>query len=242
MAQTRTQEAYALPEWKGPLSHPFYSLVVKRVLDFLLALLLFIPCSLFMLPIALAVRLDSPGPIFYRAPRGGYRNKTFYIFKFRTMVRDADKTGGTTALNDARITRVGWFLRKTKLDEIPQLLNILKGDMSFIGPRPELLLYTKQYNKEQECILWVRPGISDESSLRYINQDELVGTDNPVENYEKYILPHKNAMRVEYALNQSFLLDAKLFLRTVGGVFKKARRVVRETGSAGAAAQRKENL
>ena len=217
-----------LPVWKGPLSHPFYSVVIKRILDFLLALILLIPGLILMIPIAIAVRLDSPGPIFYRAPRGGYHNKTFFIFKFRTMVQDADKTGGTTALNDARVTRVGRILRKTKLDEIPQLLNILTGDMSFIGPRPELLRYTMRYTRSQECILWVRPGISDESSLVYINQDELVGTENPVENYEKYILDHKNALRVEYALNQSFLLDAKLFLRTVAGVFKKAKRVVRE--------------
>lgn len=217
-----------LQRWEGPLSHPFYSLAVKRLLDFLLALILLIPGLILMIPIAIAVRLDSPGPVFYRAPRGGYRNKTFMIFKFRTMVRDADKTGGTTALNDARVTRVGHILRKTKLDEIPQLLNILKGEMSFIGPRPELLRYTMQYTPEQECILWVRPGISDESSLVYISQDELVGAENPVENYEKFILANKNALRVEYAMNQSFLLDVKLFVRTIAGVFHKAKRVVRE--------------
>ncbi len=217
-----------LPRWEGPLSHPFYSHVIKRVLDFLLALILLIPGLVLMIPVAIAVRLDSKGPIFYRAPRGGYHNKTFYIFKFRTMVQNADKTGGTTALNDARITRVGRILRKTKLDEIPQLFNILKGEMSFIGPRPELLLYTMRYTRDQECILWVRPGISDESSLVYISQDEMVGTDNPVENYEKFILAHKNALRVEYALNQNFALDMKLLFRTIAGVFHKAKRVVRE--------------
>ncbi len=217
-----------LPRWEGPLSHPFYSHVVKRILDFLLALLLLIPGLVIMIPVAIAVRLDSRGPVFYRAPRGGYHNKTFYIFKFRTMVQDADKTGGTTALHDARITRVGRILRKTKLDEIPQLFNILKGDMSFIGPRPELLLYTMRYTRDQECILWVRPGISDESSLVYISQDEMVGADNPVENYEKYILANKNALRVKYALSQSFALDMKLFFQTVAGVFHKAKRVVRE--------------
>lgn len=227
-----------LPRWEGPLSHPFYSLVVKRILDFLLALILLIPGLILMIPIAIAIKLDSPGPVFYRAPRGGYRNKTFYIFKFRTMIKDADKSGGTTALNDARVTRVGHILRKTKLDEIPQLFNILKGEMSFIGPRPELLRYTMQYTPEQECILWVRPGISDESSLVYINQDELVGAENPVENYEKYILANKNALRVKYALNQSFLLDAKLFVRTIASVFHKAKRVVREEATK--AAPRKE--
>lgn len=217
-----------LQRWEGPLSHPFYSHVVKRVLDFLLALILLIPGLVIMIPVAIAVRLDSRGPIFYRAPRGGYHNKTFYIFKFRTMVQNADKTGGTTAFNDARITRVGRILRKTKLDEIPQLLNILKGEMSFIGPRPELLLYTMRYNKEQECILWVRPGISDESSLVYISQDEMVGAENPVENYEKYILDNKNALRVKYAKSQCFALDMQLFFKTIAGVFHKAKRVVRE--------------
>ena len=224
-----------LPKWEGPLSHPFYSLVVKRALDFLLALILLIPGLVLMLPIAIAIRLDSPGPVFYRAPRGGYKNKTFLIFKFRTMISGADKTGGTTALNDARVTRVGHILRKTKLDEIPQLINILKGEMSFIGPRPELLLYTMQYTKDQECIQWVRPGISDESSLVYISQDELVGEDDPVGNYEKYILPKKNALRVEYAMSQSFSLDAKLFWRTIAGVFSKAGRVVKEEAAKTAA-------
>ena len=218
-----------LPRWDGPLSHPFYSKVVKRILDFSLALVMLIPCSFLMIPIAIAVKLDSPGTVFYRAPRGGYHNKTFYILKFRTMVTGADKTGGCTALNDSRVTRVGTILRKTKLDEIPQLLNILKGDMSFIGPRPELLLYTTQYTKDQECILWVRPGISDAACIEFISQDEIVGETNPVENYEKYILPKKNQMRVDYALNQSFALDTKLFFGTIAGVFNKNKKIIQNT-------------
>ena len=215
-----------LPRWDGPLSHPFYSKVVKRILDFSLALVMLIPCSFLMIPIAIAVKLDSPGTVFYRAPRGGYHNKTFNILKFRTMVTGADKTGGCTALNDSRVTRVGAILRKPKLDEIPQLLNILKGDMSFIGPRPELLLYTTQYTKDQECILWVRPGISDAACIEFISQDEIVGETNPVENYEKYILPKKNQMRVDYALNQSFALDTKLFFGTIAGVFNKNKKII----------------
>ena len=217
-----------LPRWDGPLSHPFYSHVVKRALDFLLALILLIPGVIVMLPLAIWVKLDSPGPILYRAPRGGYHNKTFQIMKFRSMVVGADKTGGTTALNDSRVTRAGKIMRRLKLDELPQLFNILKGDMSFVGPRPELLKYTTQYTTEQECILWVRPGITDRSSIVYIAQDELVGTENPVENYEKYILPEKNRLRVEYALNQSFPLDCGLFFETIGGVFGKAKRMQEE--------------
>ena len=217
-----------LPRWDGPLSHPFYSKVVKRALDFLLALMLLIPGCILMLPLAVWVKLDSPGPVFYRALRGGYHNKPFYIMKFRSMVVDADKTGGCTALNDSRVTRAGKVMRRLKLDELPQLFNILKGDMSFVGPRPELLLYTTQYTPEQECILWVRPGITDRSSIVYIAQDELVGEENPVENFEKYILPEKNRLRVEYAKSQCFTLDMQLFFETIGGVFGKARKMAGE--------------
>ena len=217
-----------LPRWDGPLSHPFYSKVVKRALDFLLALILLIPGCILMLPLAIGVKLDSPGPVFYRALRGGYHNKPFYIMKFRSMVVDADKTGGCTALNDSRVTRAGKVMRRLKLDELPQLFNIIKGDMSFVGPRPELLLYTTQYTPEQECILWVRPGITDRSSIVYIAQDELVGEENPVENFEKYILPEKNRLRVEYAKSQCFTLDMQLFFETIGGVFGKARKMAGE--------------
>ena len=217
-----------LPRWDGPLSHPFYSKVVKRALDFLLALVLLIPGCILMLPLAVWVKLDSPGPVFYRALRGGYHNKPFYIMKFRSMVVDADKTGGCTALNDSRVTRAGKVMRRLKLDELPQLFNIIKGDMSFVGPRPELLLYTTQYTPEQECILWVRPGITDRSSIVYIAQDELVGEENPVENFEKYILPEKNRLRVEYAKSQCFTLDMQLFFETIGGVFGKAKKMAGE--------------
>ena len=217
-----------LPRWYGPLSHPFYSKVVKRILDFVLAVILLIPGCVIMLPLAIWVKLDSPGPVIYKAVRGGYHNKPFMIYKFRSMVVDADKTGGCTALNDSRVTRAGRIMRRLKLDELPQLFNIVKGDMSFIGPRPELLLYTTQYTPEQQCILWVRPGISDRSSIVYISQDEIVGEENPVENFEKYILPEKNRLRVEYAKTQSFPLDLRLFFETITSVFKKAERVAKE--------------
>ena len=216
------------PYWDGPLSHPFYSHVIKRIIDLLLALVLLIPAMIVMIPLAVWVKLDSPGPVLYKALRGGYHNKPFYILKFRSMVVGADKTGGTTALNDSRVTRAGKVMRRLKLDELPQLFNIIKGEMSFVGPRPELLLYTTQYTKEQECILWVRPGITDRSSIVYIAQDELVGEEDPVGNFEKYILPEKNRLRVEYALNQSFRLDAGLFFETIGGVFGKARKMAGE--------------
>lgn len=217
-----------MPYWDGPLSHPFYSHVVKRALDLVLALILLIPALVVMIPLAIWIKLDSPGPVFYKAIRGGYHNQPFKILKFRSMVVDADKSGGCTAKNDDRVTGAGRVMRRLKLDELPQLLNIIRGDMSFVGPRPELLLYTTQYTKEQECIMWVRPGITDRSSIVYIAQDEIVGEEDPVANFEKLILPEKNRLRVEYAMSQSFGLDARLFLETIGGVFGKAEAMAKE--------------
>ena len=218
-----------LPYLDGPLSHPFYSKVVKRIIDLLLSLILLIPGIVLMIPLAVWVKLDSPGPIIYKAVRGGYHNQPFYIYKFRSMVVGADKTGGTTAKNDARVTRAGRVMRKLKLDELPQLFNILKGDMSFVGPRPELLLYTNQYTEEQQCIMWVRPGVTDRSSIVYIAQDEIVGEDDPVGNFERLVLPKKNALRVEYAKSQCFSLDWQLFWETIAGVFKKAEKAARDS-------------
>ena len=215
------------PYWDGPLSHPFYSKVVKRVLDFLLALILLVPGLILMIPLAVWVKLDSEGPVLYKAVRGGYHNQPFRIYKFRSMVVDADKTGGCTAKNDNRVTRAGRVMRRLKMDELPQLFNILKGEMSFVGPRPELLLYTEQYTEEQQCIMWVRPGVTDRSSIVYISQDEIVGEEEPVGNFERLVLPKKNAMRVEYARNQSFPLDWQLFWETIAGVFRKAEKAAK---------------
>ena len=204
-----------LPRWDGPLTHPVYSKYIKRTLDFVLALVLVIPCSLVMIPIAIAVKCTSEGPVFYSALRGGYHNRPFNILKFRTMVVDADKYSSTTAFNDPRVTKVGRILRRSKLDELPQLFNILKGEMSFVGPRPELLRYTTQYTEDEQCILWVRPGITDPSSIKLISLDELVGHDDPEGTYESKILGEKNRMRVEYARSQSFALDMGVFLETL---------------------------
>ncbi|HNW85345.1 MAG TPA: sugar transferase [Candidatus Limiplasma sp.] len=210
-----------LPRWDGRLSHPLYSKVFKRVLDLALALVLLPLGLIVMLPIAAAVKLTSKGPVLYQALRGGYHNRPFTILKFRTMVVGADQYSGTTALNDPRVTRLGRVLRRTKLDELPQLLNIIRGDMSFIGPRPELLKYTMRYTPAEQCILWVRPGISDPSSIQLISLDEAVGHDDPEGAYERNILGEKNRMRVAYAQSQSFLTDAGLLLRTIACVARK---------------------
>lgn len=199
-----------------------YNNYVKRIVDLTISLILFVILLPFLLIIALFIRFDSVGPIIYSALRGGYHDIPFKILKFRTMVVDADKIGGnTTALNDPRITKVGKILRATKLDELPQLLNIIKGEMSFVGPRPEVLAYTSKYTEEEKRILSVRPGITDISSLKYISLDEVVGAVDADEYYEKYVLYHKNLLRLEYVDKQSFSLDAKLFFLTMWGVFKK---------------------
>lgn len=201
----------------------FYNRFLKRIIGLVLAFILLAILWPVYLLIALAVAIEDGTPVFYRPQRGGYHNKSFRIFKFRSMVKNADKIGGgTTALNDPRITRVGNFLRKTKLDEIPQLFNIINGTMSFIGPRPELLRYTDQYEGEEKLIFEVRPGITDFSSIEFINLDEIVGQGDADEMYEKYVLKKKNALRIRYAKEVSLITDTKLFCLTVWNVIKKA--------------------
>lgn len=205
----------------------FYNRVIKRGLDFAFALLLLIFLWPVLLILSVAVVIDDGFPVFYRAKRGGYHNRSFRIFKFRTMVKNADKIGGgTTALKDPRITRVGSFLRKVKLDEFANLLSILNGSMSFIGPRPELEQYVKQYRGTEKLIHEVRPGITDYSSLEFISLDEIVGGANADEQYEKLVLPRKNKLRVKYAATVSFATDVKLFTLTVLAVLKKAKNVI----------------
>lgn len=199
-----------------------YNRIFKRCLDFIIALIAIIVLSPIILIFSLAVLIDDGFPIFYTPPRGGYKGKTFKILKYRTMVRDADKIGGgTTALNDPRITRVGSILRKVKADEIVQIFNVLIGTMSFVGPRPELLQYTEQYTEEESVILKVRPGITDYSSLEFINLDEIVGGENADEMYEKFVLQRKNQLRIKYAEDVSLKTDFIIFSKTVWCVLDK---------------------
>lgn len=204
-----------------------YNRIIKRVIDIILSGIMLVILSPFYLIVTIAVAAQDGFPVFYRADRGGYKNNSFKICKFRSMVKNADKIGGgTTALNDPRITRVGNFLRKTKLDEIPQVGQVFLGKMSFIGPRPELLQYVNQYQGEELDILQVRPGITDYSSVEFINLDEIVGGDNADEMYEKYVLKKKNKLRVKYAHTVSFKTDFTIFFRTVFAVLKKVFRFV----------------
>ena len=208
---------------KKPAYAGIYNRYVKRLMDILISGLGLVIASPFCLVISIAILCETGVPVFYRAERGGYQGKTFRICKFRSMVQNADQIGGgTTALHDSRITRVGNILRKTKLDEIPQLGQVFTGKMSLIGPRPELLRYVEQYTGEELQILQVRPGITDYSSIEFINLDEVVGTENADEMYEKYVLKQKNALRVKYAQTVSFKTDAKLLFLTVWKVLEKA--------------------
>ena len=201
-----------------------YNHYIKRFFDLIISIVGLCVLWPVYVVVALAVVAEDGLPVFYRAPRGGYRGRTFYIAKFRTMVKDADKIGGgTTALHDSRITKVGNFLRKTKLDELPQLGQVLLGKMSLVGPRPELLKYVEQYQGEEKDILQVRPGITDYSSIEFINLDEIVGAEkNADEMYEKYVLHKKNELRVKYAHTVSFVTDIRLLFLTVWKVLEKA--------------------
>ena len=203
-------------------NYRIYSKYIKRSLDISFSLVGIVITAPVMLLIAIMIKISSPGPVFYRGIRTGRFEKPFKIIKFRSMVANAeDIGGGTTALNDRRITRIGHFLRKTKLDEIPQLVNVLLGEMSFIGPRPELQRYTDLYDQDEKVILTVRPGITDLSSIMFISLDEIVGAINPDEIYEKVVLSRKNKMRIDYVNGQSFALDTKILLATVWKVISR---------------------
>lgn len=200
-----------------------YNRCIKRMLDIVVAGAALLVLWPLYLVVSLLIALESGFPVFYRAERGGYRGKPFRICKFRSMVKNADQIGGgTTALHDPRITKIGNFLRKTKLDEFPQLGQVFIGKMSLIGPRPELLKYVSQYQGEELDILQVRPGITDFSSVEFINLDEIVGGENADEMYEKYVLQKKNALRIQYAHQVSFRTDVGILFKTLGAVFHKA--------------------
>lgn len=200
-----------------------YNRFFKRILDILISGTILAVIWPILLIVSIAIAVEDGFPVLYRARRGGYKGKEFRICKFRSMVKNADQVGGgTTALHDPRITRVGNFLRKTKLDEFPQFVQVFTGKMSLIGPRPELLQYTSQYKGQELDILKVRPGITDYSSIEFINLDEIVGGDDADAKYEELVLPRKNALRVKYAHTVSLKTDAYLLWKTAESVLKKA--------------------
>lgn len=195
---------------------------MKRLFDVLssfLILVIFLPV---WLVIALLVAVESPGGVFYKQVRVGKNNRDFYLYKFRTMRVGADKNGLlTVGERDNRITRVGYFLRKYKIDEFPQLINILKGDMSIVGPRPEVRKYVNMYSPEQLRVLSVRPGLTDYASIKYVNENEvLAAAEDPEKIYIEEIMPAKLQLNLQYIANQSFLEDVKLVFGTFRAIFK----------------------
>ena len=189
---------------------------MKRLFDIVASgcgLLVLSPVLLF---VAIWIKLDSPGPVFYRQVRVGYRNKDFRIFKFRSMRIGADKGSLVTiGGRDPRITRSGYFIRKYKLDELPQLINVFVGDMSLVGPRPEVRHYVDYWTPEQMHVLDVRPGITDPASIKFRNENELMGqAEDPEEYYIQVIMQEKIKLYLEYVQNASFWYDLKLIFQT----------------------------
>jgi lipopolysaccharide/colanic/teichoic acid biosynthesis glycosyltransferase len=190
---------------------------MKRIFDLALASLALLLLSPLLFLVAVVIKFDSRGPFFFRQERIGKGGRPFLIFKFRTMVQDAPVKGGAiTFRNDPRITAVGRWLRRTKIDELPQLLNIIKGHMSFVGPRPEVRKYVDLFRQDFDEILQVRPGLTDLASLRYRDEAELLGSfENPEEAYRQQILPDKIRLAKEYLRQSSMLFDIALIFRTL---------------------------
>lgn len=189
---------------------------MKRLFDIVASGLGLLVLSPVLLAVAIWIKLDSNGPIFYRQVRVGRNNKDFRIFKFRSMKIGADKGSLVTiGGRDPRITRSGYFIRKYKLDELPQLINVFVGDMSLVGPRPEVRHYVDYWTPEQMHVLDVRPGITDPASIKFRNENELMGqAENPEDYYINVIMQEKIKLYLEYVENASFGYDMKLIFRT----------------------------
>jgi len=184
----------------------------------LLGLIILLP---FLCIISLLIIISSRGGIFYRQTRVGKHEKEFSLLKFRTMKKNADKMGLLTiGEKDVRVTKIGYFLRKSKLDELAQLLNIIAGQMSVVGPRPEVPKYVALYTKEQKKVLEVRPGLTDVASIKYIKESELLAqSDNPEKLYIEKIMPDKLKLNLQYIENKSFWKDVRIVFQTIGKLF-----------------------
>ncbi|MEN6406731.1 MAG: sugar transferase [Thermoguttaceae bacterium] len=191
--------------------------MLKRLFDMGASAVGLLLISPFLLAAAAAVRLSSPGPVFFRQERMGRGGKPFFILKFRTMVQNAPKLGGQiTVGKDPRITRVGRLLRKTKTDELPQLINVLKGDMSLVGPRPEVRKYVEMFADDYQEILRVRPGVTDLASIKYRDESNvLAAAADPEKEYVERVLPEKIQLAKEYVQRRSFWLDLFIIFGTI---------------------------
>lgn len=197
--------------------------IMKRLFDICASACgLVLLCPVFLI-LAIWIKCDSRGPVFYRQVRVGRGNKDFFLYKFRSMVVDADKGSLiTVGGRDPRVTRSGYFVRKYKLDEFPQLINVLKGDMSLVGPRPEVRHYVDMYTEEQMHVLDVRPGITDMASIKYRNENELLEkADDPEQYYIDVIMPDKLRINLEYVRHNSLWYDIKMIFSTFKEIFTK---------------------
>ena len=196
---------------------------MKRLFDIVASGCGLLVLSPIFLVVAIWIKLDSHGPVFYRQVRVGYKNKDFRIFKFRSMRIGSDKGSLVTiGGRDPRITRSGYFIRKYKLDELPQLINVFVGDMSLVGPRPEVRHYVDYWTPEQMHVLDVRPGITDPASIKFRNENELMGqAENPEDYYINVIMQEKIKLYLEYVENASFLYDIKLIFQTFWVIVKE---------------------
>lgn len=196
--------------------------VAKRLFDLFFSALGLLILAPLLLVIVVLIKRESPGPALYQGARVGLNGSMFKMNKFRTMVMDADKIGGSsTPEDDPRITRVGHFLRRYKLDELPQLINVFKGEMSFVGPRPQVKWAVDLYTPEERQVLTVRPGITDYASLRFPNEGEILkGSSDPDKDYMEKIHPEKMRLSLEYVRTRSMLVDIKVILQTVVAIFR----------------------
>ncbi len=199
-----------------------YRRYIKRFIDIILSLTGLIIFAPFFLVIAVLIKKEDGGSVFFRQVRVGQNGRPFKIYKFRTMVENAERLGAkVTKEDDPRITEIGKFLRKYKIDELPQLINVLKGEMSLVGPRPEVPKYVEIFKKDYEEILKVKPGITDYASLEYKDENKLLkGAENPEEIYIKEILPVKIKYYKRYIKDISFITDIKLIIKTIMGIVK----------------------
>jgi len=196
--------------------------MLKRIFDIFFSFIGLVILLPFFLIIGLLLVIDSPGGMFYKQVRVGKNYKDFQLFKFRSMRTDSDKKGLlTVGGRDSRITRMGYFIRKYKIDELPQLLNVFLGDMSLVGPRPEVRKYVSLYNESQKKVLSVKPGITDFASIEYSNENEILGkAENPEQVYIDEIMPAKLNLNLKYIAEQSFITDLKIIFKTIVKIIK----------------------
>jgi lipopolysaccharide/colanic/teichoic acid biosynthesis glycosyltransferase len=212
------------------MEETFYRRSGKRSFDLAFSALGIVLASPLLLLTAVLVKITSSGPVIYRHRRVGLNGLAFDVLKFRTMVRDAEKSGpAITSATDARITPAGRWLRRSKLDELPQLWNVLKGEMSFVGPRPEVPRYVESYSPRQRRVLSIRPGLTDPASIAYRHEEELLaGRDDLDRYYREVVLPDKLNLNLGYLDRVSLFYDLSLLLRTTSAIFTSHPQVLRQ--------------